>query len=105
MNRPGMSGDFDWDQCCIGPRELDLIGGLPDHFQRPEAERRQFLDAYGYDILGWSDWQLLRDIAELYSIASYIRLAPHKPAAAEQLAVRMRSLQTGQRQVLWRSVA
>ncbi|MGV9676453.1 phosphotransferase family protein [Nocardia sp. NPDC003482] len=96
---------IDWDQCCIGPKELDLIGGLPDHFQRPETERREFLDAYGYDILGWSGWQLLRDIAELHSIASYIRLAPHKPAAAEQLEVRVQSLRSGDRRARWQAVS
>ncbi|WP_312884667.1 phosphotransferase enzyme family protein [Nocardia barduliensis] len=96
---------IDWDQCCTGPRELDLIGGLPDHFQRPEAERREFLGAYGYDILSWSGWRLLRDIAELHSIASYIRLAPHKPAASEQLEIRVRSLRSGDRGVLWRAVS
>ncbi|MBF6299091.1 aminoglycoside phosphotransferase family protein [Nocardia amamiensis] len=96
---------IDWDQSCIGPRELDLIGGLPDHFQRPEAERREFLDAYGYDILSWPGWRLLRDIAELHSIASYIRLAPHKSAAAEQLEVRVRSLRQDDRHVLWRAVS
>ncbi|WP_280483880.1 phosphotransferase family protein [Nocardia farcinica] len=96
---------IDWDQSCIGPRELDLIGGLPDHFQRPEPERRGFLGAYGYDLLRWPGWRLLRDIAELHSIASYIRLAPHKPSAAEQLEVRVRSLRLGDRRTLWRAVS
>ncbi|MEV6325976.1 aminoglycoside phosphotransferase family protein [Nocardia sp. NPDC051787] len=95
---------IDWDQCCIGPRELDLISGLPDHFQRPDAERREFLDAYGYHLLSWPGWRLLRDIAELHSIASYIRLAPHKPAAARQLGARVRSLRSGNRSVRWQAV-
>ncbi|MCX4098033.1 phosphotransferase family protein [Nocardia sp. alder85J] len=96
---------IDWDQCCIGPRALDLISGLPDHFHRPESERRQFLDAYGYDLLSWPGWQLLRDIGELHSIASYIRLAPHKPTAAAQLEVRVRSLRDEDRAVEWQAIA
>ncbi|MFG1797788.1 phosphotransferase family protein [Nocardia sp. NPDC049149] len=66
---------IDWDGCCIGPRELDLISGLSDHFHAPESDRRQFLDTYGYDLLAWPEWPLLRDIAELHSIGAYIRLA------------------------------
>jgi MFS family permease len=36
---------IDWDQTCLGPRELDLLAGLPDHFQEPEADRAAFLAA------------------------------------------------------------
>ncbi|MGY4101242.1 phosphotransferase family protein [Nocardia sp. R16R-3T] len=96
---------IDWDGCCLGPGELDLISGLPDHFQEPEADRHQFLDAYGHDILGWPTWRLLRDIAELHSIGSYIRLAPDKPVAAEQLQVRIGSQRTGDSQVRWTAVS
>ncbi|WP_330234317.1 phosphotransferase family protein [Nocardia sp. NBC_00508] len=96
---------IDWDQCCIGPRELDLVSGLPDHFHEPENGRRRFLDAYGYDLLAWSKWHLLRDIAELHSVGAYIRLAPDKPAAAEQLRVRILSLRSGDRKVRWTAVS
>ncbi len=96
---------IDWDQCCIGPRELDLVSGLPDHFHEPENDRRQFLDAYGYDLLAWPHWHLLRDIAELHSVGAYIRLAPYKPAASDELKVRISSLRTGDRAVRWTAVA
>lgn len=96
---------IDWDGCCIGPRELDLISALPDHFHAPEGDRRQFLDAYGYDLLAWPQWPLLRDIAELHSVGAYIRLAPDKPQAAEQLAVRLTSLRTGDRRIRWSAIA
>ncbi len=96
---------IDWDQCCIGPRELDLISGLPDHFHAPEIDRRRFLDAYGYDLLAWPHWHLLRDIAELHSIGAYIRLAPDKSAAAEQLRIRISSLRSGDRKVQWTAVS
>ncbi|WP_067463995.1 aminoglycoside phosphotransferase family protein [Nocardia amamiensis] len=96
---------IDWDQCCIGPRELDLVSGLPDHFHEPEIDRRRFFDAYGYDLLAWPHWHLLRDIAELHSVGAYIRLAPDKPTAAEQLRVRISSLRRGDREVRWTAVS
>jgi Ser/Thr protein kinase RdoA (MazF antagonist) len=96
---------IDWDGCCVGPRELDLIGGLPTHFHEPETDRQQFFQAYGYDLMDWPGWTMLRDIAELHSLASYVRLAPSKPTAAEQLATRMRSLRTGDRSVRWEAVS
>lgn len=95
---------IDWDQVCLGPRELDLLLALPDHFHAPEVERRAFITAYGYDLTDWSHWTVLRDIAELHSVASYIRLAPSKPAAARELAVRVQSLRSGDRTVRWQAI-
>jgi thiamine kinase-like enzyme len=96
---------IDWDQCSIGPCELDLVNGLPDHFHQPQHERARFAAAYGYDLLDWPGWTLLRDITELHSISAYIRLAPSKPAAAEELRHRVRSLRAGDRAVVWHAVS
>jgi aminoglycoside phosphotransferase (APT) family kinase protein len=96
---------IDWDQACLGPRELDLLAGAPDHFHEPEMDRVAFLTAYGYNLTRWSSWTLLRDISELHSLASYIRLAAVKRAAQEELARRVRSLRSGDRSVRWRAVS
>jgi Ser/Thr protein kinase RdoA (MazF antagonist) len=96
---------IDWDQTCLGPREIDLLAGLPDHFHEPEADRTAFLTAYGYDLTRWPSWPLLRDIAELHSLASYIRLAAVKPAARDELARRVGSLRSGDRSIHWRAVS
>ncbi|MFE7740705.1 aminoglycoside phosphotransferase family protein [Nocardia sp. NPDC057455] len=96
---------IDWDQCSIGPRELDLVNGLPDHFHQPQHERARFAEAYGYDLLDWPEWTLLRDITELHSLGAYIRLAPGKPVAAEELRHRIRSLRAGDRAVVWHAVS
>ncbi|WP_433198989.1 phosphotransferase [Nocardia sp. CA-107356] len=96
---------IDWDQCCFGPRELDLVSGLPDHFHQPLGDRREFAAAYGHDLLDWPEWTLLRDITELHSLGSYIRLAPSKPAAAAELDHRLQSLKTGDREAIWQAVS
>ncbi|OXM59658.1 aminoglycoside phosphotransferase family protein [Amycolatopsis vastitatis] len=103
---PGHGGWLliDWDGTCLGPHELDLLTGIPDHFHEPEADRRRFLAAYGYDILDWPGWILLRDITELHALGAYIRLAPGKPAAAAELQHRIQSLRTGDRSVRWHAI-
>ncbi|SES28932.1 Phosphotransferase enzyme family protein [Lentzea xinjiangensis] len=96
---------IDFDEVCLGPRELDLVGALPDHFHTPQAERERLLTAHGYDLTAWPGWTVLRDITELHSLSSYLRLAPGKPAAADQLRVRIRSLRSGDRSVRWRAIS
>jgi Ser/Thr protein kinase RdoA (MazF antagonist) len=95
---------IDWDGTCLGPRELDLLTGIPNHFHEPEADRTRFLTAYGYNILDWPGWTLLRDITELHALGAYIRLAPSKPAAATELHHRIRSLRTGDRSARWHAI-
>ncbi|MBF6294208.1 aminoglycoside phosphotransferase family protein [Nocardia farcinica] len=95
---------IDWDNACSGPRELDLAATLPDHFHTPAADRTEFVTAYGYDPLEWPDWTVLRDIVELGSLGSYIRLAPTCPPAAHELRRRLASLRTGDRGVVWKPV-
>lgn len=95
---------IDWDNTSIGPRELDLISTVPDHFHEPETYRQRFAASYGYDLLTWPGWTLLRDIVELHSIGSYIRLAASKPAAANELRRRVDSLRTGDRSIVWHPV-
>ncbi|MGQ4600368.1 phosphotransferase [Nocardia sp. R6R-6] len=96
---------IDWDNACLGPRELDLAGTLPDHFHTPNSKRAEFVNAYGYDLLDWPDWPLLRDITEYHSLGSYIRLAATVPQAARELRRRVESLRTADRSVVWQTVS
>lgn len=95
---------IDWDGTSFGPRELDLLTGIPDHFHEPKTNRTRFLTAYGYNILDWPSWPLLRDITELHALGAYIRLAPDKPAAAAELRHRIRSLRTSDRSARWHAI-
>ncbi len=96
---------IDWDNACYGPRELDLVGTLPDHFHASDTYRAEFIRSYGYDLLEWSNWRLLRDIIEYHSLGSYIRLAADESRAAHELRRRVESLRTGDRDVIWRSIS
>lgn len=96
---------IDWDNACYGPRELDLVGTLPDHFHTPRADRAEFVRAYGYELLEWSGWPLLRDITEYHSLGAYIRLAAETIKAAVELDHRVRSLRSGDRDVVWKTIS
>lgn len=96
---------IDFDQVCVGPREFDLVSALPDHFHQSEAERQALLTAYGYDLLGWPGWVVVRDIIEMHSLGSYLRLATSVPAAATELRLRVASLRNGDRTARWTAVS
>ncbi|MFD9701238.1 phosphotransferase enzyme family protein [Lentzea sp. NPDC059081] len=96
---------IDFDHVCTGPRELDLVSGLPDHFQEPEARRAMFLAAYGQDLTSWPGWTVFRDITELHSLSAYVRLASTSSAARHELHKRIRSLRTGDRTISWQSIS
>jgi hypothetical protein len=96
---------IDWDRASHGPRELDLVFAVPDHFHDFDIERTEFSAAYRYDITTWTGWTLIRDLTELHSLASYIRRAATNPAARDELNRRVDSLVTDERSVVWRSVS
>src|SRR5262249_48966194 len=96
----------DWEGACIGPRELDvvLVGAPGSRFGDPDDEREAFVAGYGYDIGSWPDYQVLRDIRDLHSLAAYIRAGTRKPAALTELRVRVASIRDGDRTVQWTAV-
>lgn len=96
---------IDWDNACFGPRELDLVGTLPDHFHSSQDDRTAFVRAYGYDLLEWPGWTLLRDITEYHSLGAYIRLAADTHRAAHELGRRVESLRTGNRDIVWQTIS
>jgi len=96
---------IDWDRASHGPRELDLVFAVPNHFHEPDRDRAEFSAAYGHDITAWTGWTLIRDLTELHSLAGYIRRAATNPAARDELHHRVDSLVTDDRSVVWFSVS
>ena len=66
----------DWDEVGTGPRELDLANTHQGtRFGRPQAERAAFAAAYGYDLTAWPGFPVLREMRDLHTLGSYMRLA------------------------------
>jgi aminoglycoside phosphotransferase (APT) family kinase protein len=93
----------DWDEVGTGPRELDLVNTHQGaRFGRPQAERDAFNTAYGYDVTGWPGFPILREMRDLHTLGSYIRLAETgNEQAATQLGFRIDTLKGGEVNAPW----
>jgi Ser/Thr protein kinase RdoA (MazF antagonist) len=93
--RPVLS---DLDGFCIGPREWDLIQTALFYDRlgwHTEQEYRDFVDAYGYDLMQWSGYETLADVREVVMTAWLASTAQPGTEAAEELARRISDLRTG----------
>jgi aminoglycoside phosphotransferase (APT) family kinase protein len=93
----------DWDEVGTGPRELDLVNTHQGaRFGRPQAERDAFTTAYGYDITAWPGFPVLREMRDLHTLGSYIRLADTgNQQAAIELGFRIDTLKRGDANAQW----
>jgi hypothetical protein len=60
-----------------------------------EQEYRDFVDAYGYDLMQWSGYETLADVREVVMTAWLASTAQPGTEAAEELARRISDLRTG----------
>lgn len=93
----------DWDEVGTGPRELDLVNTHQGaRFGRSLTERGAFNAAYGYDVTAWPGFPVLREMRDLHTLGSYIRLADtENEQAAIQLDFRIGTLKRGDANALW----
>jgi aminoglycoside phosphotransferase (APT) family kinase protein len=93
----------DLDGVAIGPREWDLtpIAHGAERFGRRRGDYHAFAAAYGFDVAGWSGWPVLRDVRELQLVTSVLDNIAGRPDVAEQLALRLNSILTGDRTTVW----
>jgi aminoglycoside phosphotransferase len=93
----------DWDEVGTGPRELDLVNTHQGaRFGRTQAERHAFNAAYGYDVTAWPGFMVLREMRDLHTLGSYIRLAEAgNEQAVAQLSFRLGTLKRGEVNARW----
>lgn len=93
----------DWDEAGTGPRELDLVNTHQGaRFGRPRAERDAFTAAYGYDVTAWPGFPVLREMRDLHTLGSYMRLADAgNERAATELGFRLDTLKRGDTDAQW----
>jgi phosphotransferase family enzyme len=93
----------DWDEVGTGPRELDLVNTHQGvRFGRPQAERDAFTAAYGYDVTAWLGFPVLREMRDLHTLGSYMRLADDgNERAAIELGFRLDTLKRGNADAHW----
>lgn len=93
----------DWDECAMGPRELDLANLWQGRrFGRTRAELDAFSDAYGHDLSDWDGLDVLVRIRDLHTLGSYVRAADRGDEGARaQLLYRISTLDD--RSAVWTS--
>jgi aminoglycoside phosphotransferase (APT) family kinase protein len=88
----------DLDGFRIGPREWDLVLTAM-YYERfgwhSQEEYEAFVATYGYDILKWPGYAVLRDVRELLMVAWLAQKVSMDAAAGQELQKRLRALRTG----------
>lgn len=89
---------IDLDGFAIGPREWDLIQTaiFYDEFGwHTRDEYESFVELYGFDIIQWDGYAVLRDIRELHMVTWLIQNASDSGIIADEGRKRINSLRTG----------
>jgi aminoglycoside phosphotransferase (APT) family kinase protein len=88
----------DLDGFSIGPREWDLILTAL-YYERfgwhTAAEYRGLVESYGFDVMAWSGYPVMRDVRELLMVVWLADKSMSDEAAAAELTTRVRALKTG----------
>lgn len=88
----------DLDGFSIGPREWDLILTAL-YYERfgwhTEAEYRGLVDSYGFDVMAWSGYPVMRDVRELLMVVWLADKSMSDESVTAELETRVRALRTG----------
>ncbi|MFI6333260.1 phosphotransferase family protein [Micromonospora chersina] len=103
-NRAGHAVLSDLDGFAVGPRKWDLIQTAM-YFERygwhTDSEYRAFCQAYGFDVMQWPEYKTLADVEEFMMATWLSQNAKPGTQAAEELARRVHTLQTGEGRRDW----
>jgi aminoglycoside phosphotransferase (APT) family kinase protein len=89
---------IDLDGFAIGPREWDLIltAIYYDSFGwHTREEYETFVDVYGFDVMQWPGYPVLREVREFLMVVWLSQKADESETLAEEVANRIFSLRTG----------
>jgi aminoglycoside phosphotransferase (APT) family kinase protein len=95
---------IDLDAVAIGPREWDLAltAIYYDSFGwHTRAEYQDFVRVYGYDIMAWPGYPVMRAVREFLMVTWVIQKAPESERAAAEAAKRIAALRTGASRTDW----
>jgi hypothetical protein len=102
---PGPAGPVicDFDSTCIGPREWDFtplaVGKL--RFDYSGDAYGDLADRYGFDVLRWPGFDVLRRVRELKLVTSIVPVLGSSPALRPQWEHRLRTYRAGDRTTRW----
>jgi aminoglycoside phosphotransferase (APT) family kinase protein len=97
-DRDGRPVVIDLDGFAVGPREWDLAltAIYADSFGwHTREEYQDFARVYGYDIMTWPGYPVMRAVREFLMVTWVIQKAPESEQAAAEAAKRIAALRTG----------
>ncbi|MGW0657558.1 phosphotransferase family protein [Streptodolium elevatio] len=98
LDADGRSVLIDLDGFAVGPREWDLV--VPALYVdrlgwHTAAEYDGFVQAYGFDVLGWDGYSVLADMRELDMVVWLAQNVGHSAEIAAEVARRVSDLRSG----------
>jgi aminoglycoside phosphotransferase (APT) family kinase protein len=103
-DRHGHPVMIDLDGFAIGPREWDVVltAIYYDSFGwHTREEYQDFVRVYGYDIMTWPGYPVMRAVREFLMVTWIIQKAPESGQAAAESAKRITALRTGASRKDW----
>lgn len=101
----GTSGPVlcDFDSSCVGPPEWDLtpMAVGVSRFGEPVRSYRELADAYGFDVMAWDGFPVLRAVRELKLTTSVLPILRSHPEVRPELYRRLDDLQAGRPRTRW----
>ena len=95
---------IDLDGFAVGPREWDVVltAIYYDSFGwHTREEYQDFVRVYGYDIMTWPGYPVMRAVREFLMVTWVIQKAPESEQAAAEAAKRIEALRTGASRKDW----
>jgi aminoglycoside phosphotransferase (APT) family kinase protein len=95
---------IDLDGFAIGPREWDavLTAIYYDSFGwHSREEYETFVDVYGFDIMAWPGYPVLREVREFLMVTWVLQKAPESERIAAEVRKRISALRTGASRKDW----
>ena len=96
---------IDLDGFAIGPREWDLVltAMYYDSFGwHTQADYEQFAAVYGFDVMKWPGYQVLRDVREFLMVTWLSQKGADDEQAAAEVRTRITALRSGGSRRDWR---
>ncbi|GAA2822915.1 phosphotransferase [Kitasatospora sp. CM 4170] len=93
----------DWDTASYGPPEIDLVT-IEIHCRRfgyGTAHYEAFAEAYGFDVVEWRGYEVLRDLRELRMITTNAKRAAPGSATLAEVVRRIAGLRAGDDEQRW----
>jgi aminoglycoside phosphotransferase (APT) family kinase protein len=104
-DRNGVPTLMDLDGFAIGPREWDLVltAIYYDSFGwHTREEYEAFAETYGYDVMAWSGYAVMRDVREFLMVTWLSQKADENGETAAEAGKRISALRTGASRRDWK---